>query len=141
MSYIKVYCLMNSGGPLTQQVSDVLLLNAIDMWDMRRTYQPIRARSYEGIIETDLEVIDFQEVPVVEFKATVTLRGVSMVTDVTEVRYLLRVDDLDGIEVGDWGRLQAQVMGDPDMPMPFPPPLPPAPFPWMIPGPEENDDE
>lgn len=138
MSYIKVYCLMNSGGqPLTQQVSDVLLLNAIDMWDMRRTYQPIRARSYEGIIETDLEVIDFQEVPVVEFKAMVTMRGVPMVTDVTEVRYLLRVDDLDGIEIGEWGRLRAQVMGDPDMPPPFPPP----PFPWMFPGPQEHDNE
>jgi hypothetical protein len=141
MSHIKVYCLMSAGGPITQQVNDVLLLNAIDMWDQRLVRQPIRARSYEGIIETDLEVIDFQDVPVVQFEAKVTIRDVPMVTGVTEVRYLLRVDDLDGIEIGEWGRLQARVMGDPDMPMPFPPPLPPAPFPWIIPGPEEDDDE
>jgi len=132
-----VYCLMSVGGTITPQVSEVLLLNAVDMWDLRRLKQPIRARSYEGIIETDLEIIEFQGVPAVEFHAMVTIRGVPVVTQVTQANFLLRVDDLEGVELAQLGRLEAKVMGDPDMPFPFPP----APFPWNLPDPKENNNE
>lgn len=114
----KIFALIVSGNPLNEQVSDVLLLNAIDMWDCRNHSQRIKARSYDGVIESTLERFEHFGVPVVQFDAMVGTDDFRS----TKVRYLVRVDDLDDLDGVEWGRLQASAMM-PHMPPGFMPSL------------------
>jgi hypothetical protein len=119
---LKIFALVVSGKPLTQQVNDMLLLNAIDMWDCHNHKQPIKSRNYDGVIESDLEVVEHFGAPVVQFKAMVSTTKFGA----TAVKYLVKIDDLDGIEGVEWGRLQLSA----NMP-----PLPPG----FMPELEEDD--
>jgi len=92
---------MTAGKPLTPAANDALLINAVDMWDEGRRKQLIRSRGYDGVIHSNLEVIDYLGVPAVIFEAMVATPE----WGATEVRYAVRVDDLDGIELGSWGRI------------------------------------
>jgi hypothetical protein len=108
----KMYCLMNSGRhPITRQLADALLLNAIDMFDENRRVQRIKSRLYDGVIESTLEVIEYADVPSVQFEALVSTDKFESAT----IRFIVRVDDLDGIELGEWQQLEFRVMG----PVPF----------------------
>jgi hypothetical protein len=97
----KIYCLLTTGKPLTRAAQDALLLNALDMWDEKRHQQQIKSRGYDGVINSDLEVIDYLGVPSVIFEAMVA-------TDkwgATDVRFCVRIDDLEGVELGTWGSI------------------------------------
>lgn len=48
-----IYCLMNSGLPLTNKLRDVLLINAYDMWENKRSVQKIKGKDYDGMIESN----------------------------------------------------------------------------------------
>jgi hypothetical protein len=100
--HYKVMCLMSVGAPLTDQVCQVLLLNAIDMWEEHRHAQLIKSHQYDGKIESDLEVIKYFDVPVVIFKALVSTQERFRAT---EVRYCIRVDDLDNMNPAEWERI------------------------------------
>jgi hypothetical protein len=63
----KVHCMMSSGKPITRHHADVLLLNAVDMFEEGRKLQRIKSRNYDGMIESNLEVINYLGVPSVEF--------------------------------------------------------------------------
>lgn len=97
----KIMCLMTTGAPLTQHVSDVLLLNAVDMWDERRRTQLIASRSYDGVIKSNLEIFEHFGVPVVLFEAMVSTEKYRSV----EVRYVVRIDDLEHMDPGEWARI------------------------------------
>lgn len=103
----KMFCLMNSGKPITRQLADALLLNAIDMFDENRRVQRIKARKYDGVIESNLEVFEFSGIPSVQFEALVATERFESIT----IRFIVRVDDLDGVELGEWAQLQLRVMG------------------------------
>jgi hypothetical protein len=92
---------MVSGNSLDPQVTDVLLLNAIDMWDCHRNQQRIKARAYDGVIESNLEVFEHFGAPVVQFDAMVGTEDFKS----TKVRYLVRVHDLDELDGQEWGQL------------------------------------
>lgn len=109
----KIMCLMTIGAPLTQQVSDVLLLNAVDMWNERQHTQMIASRSYDGVIKSNLEVFEHFGVPVVLFEAMVSTEKFRSV----EVRYVVRIDDLEHMDPGEWARIMIGSEG------PLPPPL------------------
>ena len=109
----KVFCMMNSGGkPMTKQLADALLFNAYDMFQEGTKTQRIKARKYDGVIESTLEVLDFNGVPSVSFEANIS-------TDKWEsntISFIIRVDDLDGLEKSEWCELQVKVMGFGDLP-------------------------
>lgn len=107
----KMFCMMNSGKPLTKTIADVLLFNAVDMYDEHRRTQRIKSRKYDGVIESNLEVIELFGIPVVVFEAIVTTEQF----EGNEVKFYVRVDDMEGIELGEWMQLQMKVMG----PIPF----------------------
>ncbi len=95
----KIFCLMATGKPLTPAAHEALLINAVDMWYESRTLRRIKSRGYDGVIETNLEVIDYLGVPAVVFEANIA-------TDkwgATDVRFVVRVDDLEGVEQSQWG--------------------------------------
>ena len=120
---LKVFALVVSGNPLTKQIHDVLLLNAIDMWDCRNHKQRIKARSYDGVIESNLDVFEHFGAPVVQFEAMVSTDQFRS----TSVKYLVKIDDLDGLDGVEWGMLQMSA----NMPQ-----LPPGFMPTLD---EEND--
>lgn len=99
---VKIFALMVLGNSLDPQITDVLLLNAIDMWDCKRHKQRIKARSYDGVIESNLDVFEHFGAPVVQFDAMVGTADFQS----TKVRYLVRVDDLDELDGQEWGQLQ-----------------------------------
>lgn len=112
----KIMCLMTTGAPLTQQVSDVLLLNAVDMWDERQHTQVITSRSYDGIIKSNLEVFEHFGVPVVLFEAMVATEKFRSV----EVRYVVRIDDLEHMDPGEWARIMVGATEGPPPPQLLP---------------------
>lgn len=110
---VHVFCMINSGKPLSQTILDVLLFNAVDMFECRKRTQRIKSRQYDGIIESNLEPQKGIEYPVVTFEA-------SLSTDQwtnQHVSFYVRVDDLDSIHLnqGVWGRVMSSMMGLPSL--------------------------
>jgi hypothetical protein len=87
----KINCLMNAGKPLRRDHADVLLFNAVDMFEQRRKMQRIKSRNYDGMIESNLEVIDYMGEPVVAFVSYIeTERWQTNIVD-----FVVRVEDLN----------------------------------------------
>ena len=107
-----IYCIMNSGKPLTPIVRDVLLFNAYDMFQEGNEQQAIKSRQYSGIIKSNLEVTEYAGVPVVSFEATISTAQ----WEANEVLFAVRVDELDGIEQGEWVQLGIKTMMFDDLP-------------------------
>ncbi len=102
----KLFCMMNSGKPLTKQIADALLFNAYDMFQEGRTVQRIRSRRYDGVIESSLEVHEFAGMSVVRFEANVsTARWES-----NTIEFIVRVEDLDAMPQWEWASLAFRVM-------------------------------
>lgn len=101
-----LYCLMNSGKPLTETICDALLYNAYDMYQEKRNVQRIKSRTYDGMIETDLEVVDFSGMAVVSFLANISTDQYEH----NEVRFVVRLEDFDGIPEGEWQQLELRVV-------------------------------
>jgi len=105
-----IYCMINTGKPLTPRVCDILMYNAVDMFEDGRTSQRIKGRGFDGLITSNLKVIE-GVFPLVTFK-------VMLATDeweASEIEFYVRVDDLDTIhtQTGRWGRIMTAVMGIP----------------------------
>ena len=109
-----IHCLMKTGGlQTTTAMNDALLQNAVDMVRNQQRRQRIKSRSYDGVIESSLEVFDFLGAPVVRFNAII---GCDL-WDAGEIDFLVRMDSLDEVElgVGEWVR--GRIVGVPeDMP-------------------------
>lgn len=103
----KMYCMMNSGKPLTKMLADVLLYNAHDMFQEGRHTQRIKSRQYDGVIESNLEVVEHFGVPSVQFEALVSTEQ----WEANTIRFVIRTDDLDGIEQAEWTQLSLRVIG------------------------------
>jgi len=103
----KMYCMMNSGKPLTKMLADVLLYNAYDMFQEGRHTQRIKSRQYDGVIESNLEVVDYSGVPSVQFEALVSTE----LWESNTIRFVIRTDDLDGLEQAEWAQLSLRVIG------------------------------
>jgi hypothetical protein len=108
----KIFCMMNSGKPLTKMVADVLLFNAVDMYQEGRKVQRVKSRQYDGVIESNLEVTEYAGVPAIQFEALISTEK----WDSNVVRFVVRVDDMEGIEQGEWAQLGMMSMG---CPIPF----------------------
>jgi len=94
----QIYCMMWTGKPLDKPVADALLFNAIDMYESKHRVQRIKNRTYDGIIRSNLEVMEFLGVPAILFKAMLgTDRWKSVVA-----QFVVRVDDLTDVELGQW---------------------------------------
>jgi len=102
-----MYCMMNSGKPLTKMLADALLFNAYDMYHEGRRVQRIKARRYDGVIESNLEVCWFAESPVVMFEANVS----TSMWENNTVQFVVKIEDLEGLEEGEWMQLVTRVMG------------------------------
>lgn len=89
---------MRMGKPISPPVADALLFNAIDMYEGARRVQRIKSRSYDGVIESNLEVIDYLGVPSIMFEALI---GTDQWESV-DVQFIVRVDDLTDVELGQW---------------------------------------
>jgi hypothetical protein len=97
----KIFCMMNSGKPLTKMLADVLLFNACDMYYEGRKVQRVKSRKYDGVIESNLEVVEYEEVPSVQFEALISTEKWESNT----VKFIIRVDDMDGIEQAEWEQM------------------------------------
>lgn len=109
-SHGNVLCSMVSGVELNPTICDVLLFNAADMVDCRRTSQQIKGRNYDGFITSNLDVFEHPGgFPVVEFFATVATGKWQAGT----VRFCIRTDNLDSLQMNrrTWGRVMLNVMG------------------------------
>lgn len=85
-----IFCILFSGAPLTEKVSEVLFVNAHDMVAERTTKRRVKGRDYDGVITTNLESISAFGTTGVAFHAQIALGN-----RVTTVEYLVRVGDLD----------------------------------------------
>lgn len=103
----KVFCLMNSGKPLTTAICDVLLLNAYDMYFEGLRRQRIKSSAYDGVIDSDLEPIQHHGVPGIVFEAILSTDK----WDVAEIDFFVRIEDFDDVNEGEWVRLISRVMG------------------------------
>jgi len=99
----QIYCMMNSGKPLTDEVRQVLLINACDMAEMGNEQQKVKGRRYEGIIKSNLESLSYAGLSIVMFEADVICPDIGP----TKVRYGVRTQDLDEglLALGKWGSL------------------------------------
>lgn len=92
MKVPQIYCLMFTGGkPLTNEVRDVLLINAADMAMSGRERQEIKGRRYAGTITSNLESWNYVGMSVVVFEADVVCPDIGAV----KVRYGVRTNDLN----------------------------------------------
>ena len=110
-----IYCMINSGGkPLTPTICDVLMFNAVDMFECGRRTQRIKGRNYDGVIESNLQVIE-TFAPIVKFEALLATDK----WDTSPITFGVRIDDLDGIHLqkGKWGRIMGSVLGLPPLHM------------------------
>jgi len=101
--------MMNSGKPLTKMLADVLLFNACDMWHEGRKVQRVKSRQYDGVIESNLKTLEHVGFPVVQFEALISTEQ----WEGNTVKFVVRVDDMDGIEQGEWAQLEMVAMGGP----------------------------
>jgi hypothetical protein len=111
----RIYCMINSGGkPLNSTICDVLMFNAVDMFECGRRTQRIKGRNYDGVIESNLEVIE-TFAPIVKFEALLATDK----WDASPITFGVRVDDLDGIHLqkGKWESIMASVLGLPPLHM------------------------
>jgi len=104
--------MMNSGKPLTKMLADVLLFNACDMWHEGRKSQRVKSRKYDGVIESDLEIVEYAGFPAVQFEALISTEQ----WDGNAVRFIVRVDDMDGIEQGEWTQLNIDSVSFDELP-------------------------
>lgn len=86
----RIYCMMWSGVPLTPQLSEALFVNALDMWQEGNCRQPIRTSKYDGVIESELEVIEYFGEPAISFEAMVTFDK----WEGTQVQFVVHLDAL-----------------------------------------------
>ena len=100
MKVPQIYCLMNSGKPLTDEVRQVLLINACDMAERGRERQEIRGRRYAGTITSNLESWCYVGMSIVVFEADIVCPDIGH----TKVRYGVRTNDLDEgvLSLGKW---------------------------------------
>jgi len=103
----KMFCMMNSGKPLTKMLADVLLYNAYDMFQDGRRTQRIKSRQYDGVIESNLKVVEYAGTPSVQFEAIVSTEE----WEANTIRFVIRTDDLDGLEQAEWAQLSLRVIG------------------------------
>ena len=90
---------MCSGKPLTQEIVDVLFENAHDMIDCRNRKQLIQyGHKYDGVIESNLEPIDFNGFEVISFQAELVFQPVGY----TKVDYGIRTTDLENMQKAQW---------------------------------------
>lgn len=87
----KIHCMMRSGKPLSRHHADVLLLNAVDMFEEGRKLQRIKSRDYDGMIESHLKVIEYLGVQCIEFHAWIETER----WQTTMIDFIIRVEDLD----------------------------------------------
>lgn len=114
MKGIKVYCLMSSSkGGLDEYTSDVIMVNAYDMWHYRNRHQPIRTGKCDGIIRSNLRPVQHMGVPVVLFDALVS----DSQWECNEIKCYIRVDDLEVPPTAE--RMGLLQMGGPPMLPPF----------------------
>jgi len=99
-----IYCMMKTGKPLTDEVRQVLLINACDMADARRKQQEIKGRGYHGIIKSDLESVNFAGISIVMFEADIVCSDVGM----TKVEFGVRTTDIDEgvLSLGKWSNFE-----------------------------------
>lgn len=86
---MKILCYMLSGKPLTEEICDVLYENAQEMIFYRQRRQAIQCGTkYDGIIESTLEVIEFNGIEVVSFEAELVFQPAGY----TKVKYGVRTN-------------------------------------------------
>jgi hypothetical protein len=105
----KIYCMLWTGKPITPPIADALLLNAIDMYEHNHQTQRIKNRQYDGIIQSNLEPINYHGVPAIQFQALI---GTDQ-WEAIQAHYIVRIDDLTNIELGQWTN-PLQITFDPE---------------------------
>ena len=115
MNHLRIYCMFNSGKPLTPHMAEVLFVNAYAMWSEKIKRQEIRSRRYQGFISTNLLVINYLGTPCVEFLSIVTETQEQW--GVNQVKFIVRVDDLSVPPDVAFGQIQ-QLEGPP-IPLPM----------------------
>lgn len=92
MRGIKVYCFMSSSnGGIDEYTSDLIMVNAYDMWQRKSHHQLIRAGKCDGVIRSKLQVVRHFNVPIVVFEVLISNNQ----WEANEIRCYIRVDDLN----------------------------------------------
>lgn len=95
-----IYCLMNSGLPLTNKIRDVLLINAYDMWENKRSVQRIKGADYDGMLEANFNnATTFVGMGGFVFDAILGIEAGE-----TQVRFFVRTSELENFNLsqGKW---------------------------------------
>ncbi len=104
--------MMVAGKPLTRHITEVLFINAYEMWNEKKERQEIRSRRYIGFISTNLQVFSHFGTPCVKFESVVT--EIQEQWGVNQVRFIVRIDDLSVPPDVAFGRIM-QMEGPPMM--------------------------
>jgi len=102
----KIFCLMNSGKPLSNKLLDILFVNAHDMLDNHNASQEIQGRGYKGNITTKFQSVPFVSMSGILFEAEVhNEKG-----EVNKVKYLVRDKDNEGYTKAEWFNMTVRTL-------------------------------
>lgn len=104
----KIYCLMWSGNPLTPQMCETLFVSALDMWDNGNCHQFLKAPKYEGVIESNFEIIDHLGEPAIYFEAMIA----SQEWEGTQVHFMVHLEALKEANKGIWEGMKEAVSNE-----------------------------
>jgi hypothetical protein len=85
------------------------------MWQEGNCRQPIRTRKYDGIIESDLETIEYFGEPAISFEAMVAFDK----WEGTQVKFVVHLDALKNAEMMMGMMVSAEVSSSPPPPPPM----------------------
>ena len=135
-SDIRLFCLLQSGKPLTKGTYDALVSAAVRMARHGRRKLFIRSKDSDGLLETDLEPVEWCDMYGMNF--TVNLMTPQGYTKVT---FFIRIDDLDNFDINNTVATRGTVMPAHAVPFPLPPGIPPNTPVVVCPIDEDDDDD
>jgi len=92
MRDIKVYCMMCSMEKgMDQYTSDLILVNAYDMWQEKRRHQILKNSRCDGVMRSNLVPVNHLGTPVVMFDVLLS----NSLWEANEIKCYVRVDDLE----------------------------------------------
>jgi hypothetical protein len=94
---LKIYCLLVSGLPLSEEMCDALHKGARRTVRTGKSRRKIRGSNFEGRVETTNEYVSLGTIAGVYFTGIVESN-----TFVTKVRFIVRTADLEGLDDAVW---------------------------------------
>ena len=133
---MKVFCLFRSGKPISKSVQDGLMSTAVRMVRHNRRKLFMRSRGSSGLVETDLETVEWCGLPGMKFKAELLVGAIGY----TSISFFIRTEDIDDFDINDMSSISGTIMPAHALPFSLPKSLSPN-TPVFVCKIDDDDDE